>query len=94
MIRALPGGGRRGPHVAAERVVEADAGDARVGLRVEQREPRARQVGLGVGQRRRRAAAVVEELALHPVRLLGARELARARLDREVGLAHALPVLL
>jgi hypothetical protein len=75
-------------------VIEPDARDARVGPRVEEREAGAREVGLGVVEGRRRTAAVVEQLALHPVRLLRAGKLARARVDREVGHAHVLPVLL
>src|SRR5689334_12079303 len=83
---------RRRPkaRVAAERVVEARPRDAGVGGCVQDVEARARELRLRVGQRRRRAAAVVEELARDAVGLRGAVELALARADREVGLAHAL----
>src|SRR5580692_6428899 len=80
-------------HVAAEGVFEPDAGRAGGNFGVQEVEARAGEARLGVGEGGRGAAPVVEELPLHAVTLLGAGELASARLDGEVGLADSLEIL-
>src|SRR4051794_11028199 len=76
--------------VSPERVIEANAGNARIDAGIQMVEPRLSEDDLGVDERRGRAATVVEQLTRDAIALDRALQLALRRVDREVCLDDAL----